>query len=62
MEEAEVAARAAGLRYVSDAKPGIRRMRRGTGFSYVGANGKPVGPAERRRIESLAIPPAWADV
>lgn len=62
MEEAEVAARAAGLRYVSDAKPGIRRVRRGKGFSYVGANGKPVGAAERRRIESLAIPPAWADV
>ena len=62
MEDAELAARAAGLRYVSDAKPGIRRVRRGTGFSYVGLDGKPVSPAERKRIESLAIPPAWTDV
>ena len=62
MEEGELAARAAGLRYVSDAKPGIQRVRRGTGFSYVGVDGKPVGPDERKRIEKLAIPPAWTDV
>jgi DNA topoisomerase-1 len=62
MDEAELAARAAGLRYVSDARPGIRRVRRGKGFSYVGADGKPVGADERRRIEKLAIPPAWTDV
>jgi DNA topoisomerase-1 len=62
MEEAEVAARAAGLRYVSDAKPGIRRVRRGTGFSYLGPDGKAVDAAERGRIEALAIPPAWTDV
>lgn len=30
MEEVELAARAAGLRYVNDARPGIRRVRRGT--------------------------------
>ena len=62
MEEAELAARAAGLRYVNDAKPGIRRVRRGKGFSYVGTGGEPVGPDERKRIEALAIPPAWTDV
>ena len=62
MEEAELAARAAGLRYVTDAKPGIRRVRRGKGFSYVGPDGKPVSPAERKRIEALAIPPAWTHV
>jgi len=62
MEEAELAARAAGLRYVNDAKPGIRRLRRGTGFSYVGPDGTRLGAAERRRIEALAIPPAWTDV
>ena len=62
MDEAEVAARAAGLRYVSDARPGIRRVRRGKGFSYVGPDGTPVSADERRRIEGLAIPPAWTDV
>jgi DNA topoisomerase-1 len=62
MEEAEVAARAAGLRYVNDAGPGIRRVRRGKGFSYLGPDGKAVAASERKRIESLAIPPAWTDV
>ncbi len=62
MDEAELAARAAGLRHVSDAKPGIRRVRRGTGFSYVGPDGRPIPAAERRRIQALAIPPAWTDV
>ncbi len=57
------AARAAGLRYVSDAAPGIRRKRAGKGFSYVGLDGKPLrDPGELRRIKSLAIPPAWTDV
>jgi len=62
MEEAELAARSAGLLHVSDAGPGIRRVRRGTGFSYVGIDGKPVSTAERRRIQALAIPPAWTGV
>ena len=57
------AAAEAGLRYVSDAEPGIGRVRRGRGWSYVRAGGRaPVGAAERRRIEALAIPPAWTDV
>ena len=56
-------ARVAGLRYVSDAMPGIRRKRAGKYFSYVGVDGKPIhDPEELRRIKSLAIPPAWTDV
>src|SRR5215216_7259483 len=56
-------AQAAGLRYVSDAKPGIRRKRGGKGFSYVGVDGRPVrDKATLARIKSLAIPPAWTDV
>ncbi len=56
-------ARAAGLRYVSDRAPGIRRRRRGKGFAYVLPDGTPLRDrAERRRIEKLAIPPAWTDV
>src|SRR5215218_9639704 len=61
MEEAVLAARAAGLRYVSDAKPGIRRVRRGKGFSYVGADGRAVTAAAGRRGEALGIPPPWTD-
>ena len=56
-------AQAAGLRYVSDTMPGIRRKRSGSGFSYVGPDGKAVkDPATIARIRSLAIPPAYVDV
>jgi DNA topoisomerase-1 len=56
-------ARAAGLRYVSDAAPGITRQRRGKAFRYRHPNGSPV--RDRRtlgRIRALAIPPAWREV
>jgi DNA topoisomerase-1 len=53
----------AGLRYVSDEQPGIRRLRRGRGFGYVRPDGRAVhDAATRRRIQALAIPPAWTDV
>jgi DNA topoisomerase I len=61
--EAQTLARQAHLRYVTDAAPGIRRRRAGTGFSYYDRCGQRItDAAERRRIESLAIPPAWTDV
>ena len=52
----------AGLCYVSDAEPAITRQRRGKGFSYRRADGSVVDGDERRRIEAIAIPPAWTDV
>jgi DNA topoisomerase-1 len=56
-------ARAAGLRYVSDESPGIRRKRTGKGFSYLGSDGHSIrDPETIRRIKRLAIPPAWTDV
>ncbi len=58
----EISARAAGLRYVTDAEPGITRRRRGRGFGYRGPAGAAVSRADRARIRSLAIPPAWTDV
>jgi len=59
----EAAAEDAGLRYVSDAAPGLRRVRRGRGFGYVDAAGQPVTSTRvRERIAGLAIPPAWTDV
>jgi len=55
--------RQAGLRYVTDARPGITRKRRGKNFQYFDAEGKRVTEDETlRRIKSLAIPPAWTDV
>lgn len=62
-QAAEDAARRVSLTYVSDAEPGIRRRRAGSGFSYLRPNGKPVADAGTlERIRSLAIPPAWTDV
>ena len=56
-------AQAAGLRYVSDTMPGIARKRAGTGFTYVGPDGRRItDQREIARIRSLAIPPAYTDV
>jgi DNA topoisomerase I len=61
--DSRAAARAAGLRYVSDAGPGIRRRRSGRGFSYSGVDGQPIRDRDLLRwIRSLAVPPAWTDV
>jgi DNA topoisomerase-1 len=61
-EPAEAAA-SAGLRYISDARPGIRRRRAGKGFSYIDGQGNRVRDrATLDRIRSLAIPPAYNDV
>ncbi len=56
-------AKAAGLRYVAADTPGIRRVRAGKTFRYLGPDGKPVRDAETlARIRALAVPPAWRDV
>ncbi len=56
-------ARDAGLRYVSDRSPGIRRQRSGKGMRYLDPDRRPVrDPATLSRIKALAIPPAWTKV
>lgn len=56
-------ARSAGLRYVSDEDPGIRRRRCGRGFTYLDPGGERIAePEARRRLRELAIPPAWTEV
>jgi DNA topoisomerase I len=61
--DAKEAAAEAGLRYVSDERPGITRRRSGTGFAYRMPDGKPVrDKATLARIRSLAVPPAYKDV
>jgi DNA topoisomerase-1 len=53
----------AGLVYVSDQTPGIRRRRAGKGFSYIGPDGKRITDEKQLGwFKRLAIPPAWTDV
>lgn len=63
-EAAQAAARAAGLRYVSDRDPGIARVKTRTGFRFVDAQTKaPIkDPDTIARIKKLAIPPAYQHV
>jgi DNA topoisomerase IB len=50
-------------RRVDCSGPGLRRVRRGRGFSYHEEDGTRIGdPAVVERINDLAIPPAWEDV
>jgi DNA topoisomerase-1 len=56
-------ARSAGLVYVADRMPGIRRVPRGRGFIYLDSRGRRVTRrADLDRIARLAVPPAWKDV
>ncbi len=53
----------AGLLYVSCLEPGIRRMRARNGFYYLTPENRRLSSAsELKRIESLAVPPAYEDV
>jgi len=57
------AAETAGLTYVSDEAPGVRRRKSGKGFTYTKPDGaKVTDKATLARIRSLAIPPAYTDV
>src|SRR4029079_9560681 len=62
-ESAVQSARKVGLRYVSDAKPGIRRERLRGRFRYVDPAGRTVRDQRTlARIKALVIPPAWDEV
>ena len=57
------AAKFAGLHYVSDLEPGIRRRASGKGFRFLGADGSALRDQDTlARIRLLAIPPAWQKV
>ncbi len=57
------AATRAGLSYVTDGVAGIRRQRAGKGWTYFAPNGTRIrNSGVRKRLDSLAIPPAWTDV
>ncbi|MES2328864.1 MAG: DNA topoisomerase IB [Bacteroidota bacterium] len=55
-------AAAAKLVYVSDTEPGIARLRKGKGFSYMMDDTPVKNMEEINRIRKLAIPPAWEKV
>lgn len=56
-------AEAAGLRYVCDRQPGIRRKRWGRGFRYFAPTGDRIQDAETLdNLKALPIPPSWEDV
>lgn len=61
---AQACARQVGLRWRSDAQPGLTRSAgAGGGFEYADAQGRPVRDAATlERIRRLAIPPAWTAV
>lgn len=62
-QQARRQARDAGLVYVSDDQPGIRRRRAGQGFSYLDIKGRRIAnKVELARIRALAVPPAYIDV
>ena len=59
------AARAAHLRYVSDAKPGYTRVpaEDGHGWTFLDTKARPIADEKTiARIKKLAIPPAYTDV
>jgi DNA topoisomerase IB len=56
-------ARKAGLVYVTDAMPGIRRARAGDGFAYRAPSGRALSsPRMLARLAALAVPPAYEEV
>src|SRR3989441_1056136 len=63
VQEHREAATSAGLSYVTDGVAGIRRQRAGKGWVFFAPDGTRIrDAAERSRIPSLVIPPAWTDV
>jgi len=62
-EDPKEAANSAGLRYVTDARPGITRKPKDGDFAYYDNEGKQVkNKSTLDRLKSLAIPPAWRKV
>lgn len=60
---ASIDAKEAGLRYVTDAAPGLSRKRRKDGFTFHNPDGSKItDAAEIARIRKLAIPPAYENV
>ncbi len=56
-------AKEAGLRYFSDNKLTISRVKHGDGFRYISKDEEPISDVDTiTRIKSLVLPPAWVEV
>ncbi|MDX2240072.1 MAG: DNA topoisomerase IB [Leptolyngbyaceae cyanobacterium bins.302] len=56
-------AEAMGLQYMTDEGDGIRRIKQGDEFNYMGLDGEVITDSDEiKRIQSLGIPPAWENV
>lgn len=63
VDEAKAAAKAARLHYVTDKRPGLKRVATEAGFDYYRPDGSLItDEADIARIRKLAIPPAYQDV
>src|SRR5437870_4601607 len=57
------AAKDLGLRLITKDVLSIRRRRSGRGWSYIGTDNRPIrDPATLRRLNRLAVPPAYRQV
>jgi DNA topoisomerase-1 len=62
-EDPREIARASGLRYTTDTRPGFTRHKTARGFTYRDRDGNTIRDAEvLERIRKIVIPPAWTDV
>lgn len=62
LQDAEKSAAAINLVYVNDARPGITRIRKRNGFTYLQGNARVTDEKLLVRIKKLVIPPAWKKV
>jgi len=61
--DAKTCAQLVGLSYVDAASDGLRRVKRGKGFSYTDSRDQSISDTKiKRRIAELVIPPAWQAV
>ena len=63
LNDPEVSAEEAGLRYMTDDGPGVTRRKVGKRFQYFGTDGRRITDPDRVAwFDRLAIPPAWTEV
>lgn len=63
LNDPEILAKEAGLKYSLDIGSGIKRIRAGKGFIYIDNKGTKISDEKTlERIKSLVIPPAWENV
>lgn len=58
----EYCAELAGLKYISDAIPGWKRVKHNDSFKYVATDASVIDEKTAGYCQSLAIPPAWKEV